>query len=314
MLTDTGLVLAGLVFLFFGAEGLVRGSTSLAQRLGVSTLVIGLTVVAYGTSMPEMVVSAKAALEHRGAISAGNVFGSNIFNIAVILGLAALIRPIKIELKIVRYDTPIMIAVALAFLVIFMDYKVTRVEGALLFAGALAYTAANILIARKSGPVLQTVGQEATGRTSFLRAFFFIAGGLLLLVLGSELLVTGSTGIARGLGISDAVIGLTIIAAGTSLPELATSVVAALRREPDIAVANVVGSNIFNILAIMGVSASIMPVDGAGIRMTDMLVMTAFSLALLPFMWTGFVLKRIEGALLLVGYGVYLGRLIATAG
>ncbi|MCG2815989.1 MAG: calcium/sodium antiporter [Acidobacteriota bacterium] len=301
---------SGLLLLFFGAEGLVRGSASLAFRLGVSALVIGLTVVAYGTSMPEMVVSIQASLSHQGAISAGNVIGSNIFNIAAILGLAALIRPLKVRIKLIRIDTPVLIGSAALFVLFFLDRKISRLEGLILFAAAVGYTLFNLLAAGKEVRKAKTVNLGRPRMLPLFAEIAFISGGFVLLVVGSRLFVHGSVGIARAAGLSEAVVGLTIIAAGTSLPELATSLVASFRHQADIAVGNVVGSNIFNILAVMGIAALISPVDGTGIGTVDLVVLMTASLILLPLLCTGFVLGRLEGGLLLAGYILYMGWLV----
>ncbi|MBN1291890.1 MAG: calcium/sodium antiporter [Candidatus Latescibacteria bacterium] len=309
MFINIGLILIGFIVLFAGAEGLVRGSSSLALRLGISPLVIGLTVVAFGTSMPELVVSIKTAITHHGSIAVGNVVGSNIFNIAVILGISALICPMKVKIQLVRLDAPVMITVSLLFWFIFRDFHISRTEGIVLFSGIILYTLGNFLLARRESDTKNTSGIEEIipGTMKHISSdFLFIIGGLGLLIAGSHALVEGASGLARLLGVSEAVIGLTIIAAGTSLPELATSVVAAFRREPDIAIGNVVGSNIFNILCILGASSLIAPLDGAGIRMTDIYVMLGTSILLLPLLRTGFVLQRWEGSVLVGVYGVYL--------
>ncbi len=306
-------MLAGLVLLYFGAEGLVRGSSSLALRLGISPLVIGLTVVAYGTSMPELVVSIKAVLLGQGAISIGNVVGSNIFNIAVILGIAALIYPMKVQRQLVRLDTPVMILVSFLFLFFFRDLAVSRIEGGILFIGVLTYTIGNLYLARReSAKKAQEKLNEASPKHSgnLGADLLFIAAGFGLLILGANFLVEGAVTFARLLGISEAVIGLTIVAAGTSLPELATSVVAALKKESDIAIGNIVGSNIFNILCILGTASLIRPITGTGISMIDVYVMLVAAVALLPILKTDFLLDRKEGCALLIGYIAYLYYLL----
>ena len=313
MFVSITLIIIGFIILFVGAEGLVRGSSSLALRLGVTPLVIGLTVVAFGTSMPELVVSIKTALTHHSDISIGNVVGSNIFNIAVILGISALICPINVKIQVVRLDTPIMIAVSLLFWFLFRDNCIDRPEGIILFTGIIIYTLGNFLLARRDSKkaVVSEIGESIPGTLRHVSFdLLFISGGLGLLVAGSHVLVEGAAGLARLLGLSEAVIGLTIIAAGTSLPELATSAVAAFRKEPDIAIGNVVGSNIFNILSILGIASLITPLDGAGIRNTDIYVMLGTSILLLPLLRTGFVLKRWEGMVLVAIYVVYLYFLI----
>ncbi len=302
-------IAAALGLLFFGAEWLVRGSSALALRLGITPLVIGLTVVAYGTSMPEMVVSTVAALKGQGNIAVGNVVGSNIFNVCVILGLSALALPLRVKLQLIRLDAPLMVGASLLFVVLFRDFQISRVEAGLLLAGIIAYTVASVVLARKEvSAEVQAEFTESVVRPpgKLWRDLLLILGGLAVLVLGSRLLVTNAVELARLLGISEAVIGLTIVAAGTSMPELATSVVAAFRKQADIAIGNIVGSNLYNLLAIIGVSGLLAPLHAPGIRMLDLYVMLGTSIALLPLMWSGFVLKRWEGALLLAAYGGYL--------
>ncbi|MCG2751543.1 MAG: calcium/sodium antiporter [Desulfobacteraceae bacterium] len=295
-----------------GAEGLVRGSASLAIRLGLTPLIIGLTIVSFGTSMPEMVVSVGASLNNQSDIAIGNVVGSNIFNIGVILGITALICPIHVNLKLVKIDIPIMIVAALVSLILVSTGTGSRLTGILLFSGIIAYTVFTVFMAEKENrPDIKLEFQEGIpGLSKSLSLdFLFIGGGLLLLILGSRLLVLSATDFARILGISEAVIALTIIAAGTSLPELATSFVAALRRQPDIAVGNVVGSNIFNLLGILGASAMVKPLKAVGITAMDLWVMVAYSILLLPLAYGGLKLYRWKGGLLLTGYGVYLWAL-----
>lgn len=310
---DLGGLAVGLVLLYFGGEGLVKGSSSLALRLGMTPLVAGLTVVAFGTSSPELVVSLKAAMEGQGAIAMGNVIGSNIFNIGFILGLTALIFPLKVENQIVRFDVPILIAVTLGGVVALWDFALGRMEGGILFAALLGYIGLSVWMAKNvaTSEAVKAEYQEGVPRSKgpAWKDFAFIAGGLILLVFGSRFFVDGAVGIARGFGISEAIIGLTIVAGGTSLPELAASIVAALRKEPDIALGNIVGSNIFNLLGILGVSALVQPMSGPGLQHFDLFVMTAFALVLLPITWSGFRIVRWEGALLLAGYAAYVWRL-----
>ncbi|MCR4316713.1 MAG: calcium/sodium antiporter [Planctomycetes bacterium] len=310
MFVDTLLVLLGFALLFFGAESLVRGASSLAVRLGVSTLVIGLTVVAFGTSMPELVVSIDTALEGRGAISVGNIVGSNTFNIAVILGLSALVCPMSVKLKIVKIDAPIMVAVAILFLAIFFDSEISRVEGIVLLVGIVLYTVFSFALARREGPAADEIAGEVAKTKIWIIDVLFVAGGLGVLVVGSNVLVKGAIGLAKHFGLSDAFIGLTIVAAGTSLPELATSVIAAMRKKPDMAIANVVGSNIFNILGILGVASVIAPITAPEVKDVDVYVMLGFSIALLPLLRSGFALSRREGFVLLAGYACYVAYLL----
>lgn len=307
------MLLGGLVALYFGAEWLVRGAAALAVRLGVTPLLVGLTVVAYGTSTPELIVSSMAVLKGQGAIAVGNAVGSNIFNIGVILGLTALICPMRVQLQLLKLDAPLMLGVAALFLFFFRDYQIQLGE-ALTFLGIIVlYTVVNIRLARRQ--VTAEVQEEFNASVPAAvgpawRDGLFILGGLAVLVLGSRLFVTGAVELARLLKWSEAVIGLTIVAAGTSLPELASSLMAAWRKQPDIAVGNVIGSNIYNIVAILGVSGVLAaPVDGAGVSFTDSFVMLGVSGVLLVIAWTGFQLRRWEGALLLAIYGGYLWHL-----
>lgn len=311
------LLTAGLVLLYFGAELLVKGAVAISERLGLGALVIGLTIVAFGTSMPEMTVSVQAALSGSGDIAATNVVGSNIFNVALILGLAALICPIRITAQLVKVDIPIMIGVSLVCIAVLANRQISRTEGLLLLAGIALYTWFSFYLAktRRSQAVEEEaekmLREQKTGwlETSFWRGAGAAAAGLVLLVLGSKSLIAGSIRLAQMFGVSEALIGLTIVSAGTSLPELATSVVAALRKEPDIAVGNVVGSNIFNILAILGCSSLIKPYAAPGITPIDLFMMLGVAGLSLPLMWSRFTLSRWEGAFLLMCYGGYLWHL-----
>ncbi|MBN1308253.1 MAG: calcium/sodium antiporter [Chitinispirillaceae bacterium] len=303
------LLAAGAVLLYFGAEFLVRGSSNLALRSGISSLTVGLTVVAFGTSAPELVVSVKSGFDGLGGIAVGNVIGSNIFNIAVILGVSALIRPMKVSLQVLRIDTPVMVAVSLLFVMVMLDNKITRTEAAVLLTGMIVYMVAAVYAGKKSAAAGRAAGtadspDRPKGRVPF--DFLLITAGLGALILGSRLFVDGAIGMAKKLHVAEAVIGLTVVAAGTSLPELATSVVAAMKKEVDIAIGNIVGSNIFNILAILGISGILTPLHAEGVGIIDLGVMLGTAACLLPFMWTGFRLNRIEGIALMAVYGGYL--------
>jgi len=313
MITSLSFILLGLVLLYFGGEGLVRGSSSLALRLGLTPLVVGLTVVAFGTSAPELVVSVKAALDGQGAIAMGNVLGSNALNVGLILGLTALICPLKVQLQILRIDAPIMVLVSLIGGWMLADLHISRVEGLVLLGGLLVYVVFTVWYAKT---VLQSIAVQAEyaealppPRGSVWRDILFVLGGLALLVAGSRYMVDGSITLARLFGISEAVIGLTIVAAGTSMPELVTCVVAALKKEPDIAIGNVIGSNIFNTLGILGGAAVTRPLFGEGIQMTDIYVSIAFAILLVPMLRTGAKLMRWEGVLLLAAYVGYMAWL-----
>lgn len=303
------LLLAGLVALYYGAEWLVRGGAALALRLGVTPLLAGLTVVAFGTSAPELVVSVTAGLNGQGAIAVGNAVGSNIVNIGLILGLTAAICPLRVQSQLLKFDTPVMVGVSLLFLWFFRDSAISRGE-ALVFLGLLStYVLINIRLARQQAGRLEGEFEESVPKpaSSPWVEVVLIVAGLGLLVVGSKLFVSGAVDLARLFGVSDAVIGLTVVAFGTSLPELASSVVAALRRQPDIAIGNVIGSNIYNILAILGGAGAVAgPLDGQGVSPFDAYFMAGISVALLVIARTGFRLHRWEGLLLLGAYGGYL--------
>lgn len=310
MLPDLLALAGGLFSLVAGAELLVRGASSLALRFGISPLVVGLTVVAYGTSLPELLVSLRAALAGSGGVAAGNVVGSNIANIGLILGAAASIHPLRVRLQLLRLDVPILAAVSLTVPLIFSDGLVSRQEGAWLLAGILVYTAILARLARaEKNPEVEHEFDETTPhklRGGVLLDATLIAAGLTALVFGAGWLVGGAVGIARSLGVSEAVIGLTIVAVGTSAPELLTSIVAAMRKAPDLALGNVIGSNIFNILGILGATALISPFSSAGITPLDLWAMVLAVAALLPIMLSGRAICRLEGWILLLFYAGYL--------
>ena len=305
----------GLVLLYYGAEALVRGSSSLALRLGLSPLVIGLTVVAFGTSSPELVVSLKAGLAGQGNISVGNVVGSNICNLGLILGICALVTPIATTSQIVRIDIPIMIAATAFTTFLLWDGTLGLAEGIILFALLLAYVVFSVYLARRQPT--DALGAEfdtevkASKRGLFID-LLMVAGGLVLLIFGARFLVDGAVVIARAFGWSEALIGLTVIAVGTSLPELATSLVAAVKKEADIAVGNIVGSNIFNLLGILGITAMATPLAASGISLVDYAVMAVFALVLWPMAYHQKCITRLEGAILLAGYAAYVSWLVLS--
>ncbi len=318
-------LIAGTVFLYYGAEWLVKGSSRLALGLGVTPLVVGLTVVAFGTSAPELVVSVQAAIEKSGALAAGNVVGSNICNILLILGLSALISPLKVTRQLLVFDTPLMIVVSLVFAGLFVFGKeLSMIDGIILFAGIIAYVIVSIYLSKKAGAgdvavdpelvIEQKEEIEAEASSGKLKHQLinvgFIVLGLAVLVAGSKLFVMGAVDLARILNVSERVIGLTIVAVGTSLPELATSVIAAIRKEQDIAIGNIVGSNIFNILCIMGVSSMIYPIPASSLDIVDLAVMLASAAILWPVMRSHMLITRLEGAGFLVAYAGYLAFLI----
>ncbi|MCI5798952.1 MAG: calcium/sodium antiporter [Victivallales bacterium] len=301
--------IAGLVLLCYGADFLVRGGVQIAKKFKVTPLVIGLTLVALATSAPELVVGCDAALQGAGDIALGNVIGSNICNIALILGLSALITPLRVNPNLFKLDVPLMLgaSVLLAFF-LWLSGGLNRLEGAVFFAGIIAYMAYSVHAARKSGEEVTEI--EGDGKPlSIAFSIGLVLLGLAMLVGGAKLLVGSAVWLAQLLGVTQAVIGLTIVAVGTSLPELATSVVAALKGERDIAIGNVVGSNIFNILAILGAAPILKPLKAANISPTDLAVMLFCAAVLYPIMKTGLVISRKEGAFLLlvyIGYTVWL--------
>jgi len=313
-------IVLGLALLLAGGEALVRGATDIALRARISPAVVGLTIVAAGTSMPELVVSLQSTLEGRPGLAVGNVVGSNIFNIAAILGLTALIRPLKIRGNTVRLEWPVMMLAALLFVLLTRDGQCNRLEGALLFAAMLAFFAYVVWLAKHGATPVEREGLAAVvsgpllrrGKVAVLFDLAAVAAGIGLLAGGSTLLVRGAVGIASALGVSEAVIGLTIVAAGTSAPELATSLVAAWRGRDDIAVGNVIGSNIFNVLGIVGATALIHPLEiPQEVVARDNWWMIGASLLLFPLMKTGMRINRLEGALLFAGFVLYIVLLIA---
>ncbi len=309
----------GLVFLVVGGELLVRGASRLAALAGISPLVIGLTVVAFGTSAPELAVSLKASLAGQADIAVGNVVGSNIFNVLFILGMSAMICPLVVSSRLIRLDVPLMIVASIAALMLGLDGAIGRIEGGLFFTGILVYTGWSIFQSRKeTAAVQQEFGREYSDKPpaspmAIVIQLVLIVGGLVALTFGARWLVAGAIDVARFLGMDELLIGLTIIAAGTSLPVVAASVLASIRRERDIAVGNVIGSNIFNILCVLGLSAAVSPggveVSTTAIRL-DMPVMVAVAIACLPILYTGHVIARWEGALFFGYYWVYLAYLI----
>ena len=311
----------GLILLVIGANLLVRGASRLALSFGISPLVVGLTIVAFGTSAPEVAVSVGAILDGRDDIAIGNVVGSNIFNVLFILGVSALIAPLIIDRQLVRQEVPIMIGTSVLIAIMSLDGAVGRLESALLLGLLLCYTAYLIVQSRRAGNDAHNVELSALPISSrwdrhWSVQVLLIVVGLVLLVVGADWLVESAVAFARTLGVSDLVIGLTIVAAGTSLPEVATSVVATLRGERDIAVGNVVGSNTFNILGCLGVSGLIAPgglVVSPPLLAFDMWVMLATAVACFPIFVTGRQIARWEGSLFLLYYAAYVVFLILAA-
>lgn len=298
----------GLAFLVVGAHGLIRGGSGIALRFGLSPLVVGLTVVAFGTSSPELVVSVRASLLGDGSISVGNVVGSNICNLALILGLCALVHPLRSDDAIIRRELPILVGATAAGAAILIDGTVSRGEGLALFAALVVYTALTVRSAKSPSPQIVEEFDSALPKPppALWASALLSLGGLGLLAWGSELFVKGASQIAASFGVSEVVIGLTIVSVGTSLPEIATSLVAVLRKEIDFAVGNVVGSNLFNLLGVMGISAAIKPMSAPDLQYLDVLVMLAVAIAVYPFARTQLRICRREGAVLLLGYVSYV--------
>ena len=325
---NLGLAVLGVALLYYGAEFLVRGGVSLALKARVSRLVIGLTLAAFATSAPELVVSIDSALRGSADISLGNVVGSNICNVALILGLCALLRPMPFHANLKRFDLPVMLFAMLALTgFYFLSRGINRWEGAFFCVCILAYTALNVILSKRQEAKKAADGAAETKAESDsgidpevaesmekpLRvplAILAVAGGVAMLVLGAKLFLASAVAFANAAGISDAVTGLTIVAVGTSLPELATSFVAALKGENDIAVGNIVGSNIFNVFCILGIVPMISPLMGQSIRGLDFAVMLGTSGALFLFGMFGKRLNRVQGALLLAAYVAYTAYLV----
>jgi len=318
--------LMGFVMLYYGAEWLVKGSSSLARSLGITPIVIGLTVVAFGTSAPEFVVSLTSSIKDKSMIAVGNVVGSNICNIALVLGMAALFQPITSDKSVVKRDIPIMLAISLYLLVLSLNSMLGRIEGATLFVGIILYTLFNYFIAMKeikqksNGEVLAIAGEveEIEFVTSRQKQIVLIVVGIIGVVAGAQVVVDSAVKIMQILGVSEKFIGLTIVAFGTSLPELATSVVAALRKEMDISIGNLVGSNVFNIMSVLGVASLVRPIPIPGGFIESGLIIDYFVMMLTSFLpWLmmrkTYTVTRQGGLILLLCYVGYLTYLIIKA-
>lgn len=309
---NVSIVLLGIALLTVGGEALIRGSLAAARRLGVSPLLSGLVIVGFGTSAPELVVSVNAAIEGRPDIAVGNVVGSNIGNVLLILGMCAVITPLAVKPMVLRRDAVTVVVASLLFLVLVGGSALGRFDAGILLGALVAYLVWAYWSERfQAAPAgeLHQAESEALSRIpeSVLWTILAVVLGLLLLIAGSQVLLIGAIGIAANLGVPEAVIGLTLVAVGTSLPELSISVIAAVRRHADVAVGNILGSNIFNLLGILGVSALLQPLPvHARILQFDQWVMLGTSLLLLLFLHTGRRLSRAEGGILLVGYGIYV--------
>mgnify|MGYP001146287000 FL=1 len=305
-------ITGGLVLLFFGADWLVQGAVTLALHLGLSPLIVGLTVVALGTSVPEALVSVQAAIGHQGGIALGNVIGSNILNIALILGLSAFFNPLKVDSHLVKADVPLLAGATFMLVVLLEDFHISRMEGAFLLLCIVFYVAGNIMTVKRTSPEEDKIEgmeiPEDSGKTLWRDVGFLILG-IVTLGFGANFLVTGAVDLARIFGLSEALIGLTIVSIGTGTPELATALMATFRKTPDLAIGNVVGSNLFNIMFVLGIAGLVAPLDGKGISSVDLYVMLGVTILLLPTVWTGRILDRKEGFLFLAIYVGYLYHL-----
>lgn len=302
-------IVGGLLALFVGAHALIKGAAALAGRLGMSPLVVGLTVVAGGTSSPELFVVVGSALAGRDGISLGNVFGANSLNIGLILGLTALVSPLQAQLQLIRFDVPIMIIASLVVAAFVADGNLGRPEGAILMGALIGYLALTGYMARRERNVHvreEFAAEVPRPLASLAAELGLIAVGLAALALGAQSLIFGAVRVAGALGMTDSMIGITVVAAGTTLPELITCMVAALKREGDIAIGNVIGSNIFNLLGVLGLASLIAPIDATGVRPVEVWGAVALAGLSLPVMWRGMIVNRWEGALLVAAYLVYL--------
>ena len=309
------LIFGGLVLLYFGADWLVKGAVTISLKFGLSPLIVGLTVVALGTSLPEALVSIQATLDNQGGIALGNVIESNILNIALILGLSSLLQPLKVDSHLVKADVPILVGASFLLIVLLEDFHISRMEGALLLLGIVFYVTGNIMTVKRTSPAEDQIeGMEVPEDPSknLLRDIGFLILGLIALALGSNFLVEGSVDLARIWGLSEALIGLTIVSIGTGTPELATALMAAYRQTADIAIGNAVGSNIFNIFFVVGLAGLIAPIEATGINSSDLYVMFGLTFLLLPTVWTGMVLDRKEGFLFVAIYVAYIYYLWPT--
>jgi cation:H+ antiporter len=305
-------IIGGLILLFFGANWLVQGAITLALHLGLSPLIVGLTVVALGTSVPEALVSVQAAIGHQGGIALGNVIGSNILNIALILGLSAFFSPLKVDSHLVKADIPLLAGATFMLIVLLEDFHISRMEGAFLLLCIVGYVAGNIMTVKRTSPEenkMEGVEVPEDHSKNLWRDISFLFIGLIALAFGSNFLVTGAVDLARILGLSEALIGLTIVSIGTGTPEMATALMAAYRRRADLAIGNAVGSNLFNIMFVLGIAALVAPLDGKGISSIDLYVMLGVTILLLPTVWTGRILDRKEGFLFMAIYVGYLYHL-----
>ena len=308
MLLDIFLIIIGVTLVLFGADKLTEGASALARRMNVPEMVIGLTVVAAGTSAPELFVSMVSALKDTPDMAVGNVVGSNIMNSMLIVGCAAMVAPMIISRNTVRKDIPFAIGASVLLTLLSLDHTLGRIDGIVLLMGFIAFMVYTLVQARSKAEETEA---DRKDRSIWLSALF-VAGGLTGLVLGSNLFVDAASDVAYSLGISEGVVGLTVVAGGTSLPELATSVVAARKGQSAIAIGNVIGSNVFNILLILGLTATVSPLQIEGITTIDMAVMLISVTLVWLFSRTRYTVERWEGTVLVGGYLIYLGWLITS--
>ncbi len=310
LLIEFGWLVFGLALLFFGAEWLVKGSSDLALKMGISPLVVGLTVVAFGTSSPELLASLEANMSQppQGGLALGNVIGSNICNIGLVLGLTALLRPLVVHKQVVRRDMPILLVSSILFIVFLRDGVIARWEGAIFTAGVITYTAVSLFLSKREGKASEELSEEDVkealegGAKKVFLSLGLIVVGLLVLIKGADFLVNSGVNIAQTLGVPEAIIGLTMIAFGTSVPELATSVAAVRKGEVDIITGNAIGSCVFNLLAVVGIVALVSPIVSNGVSSVDLSMMIGITLAVMILGIWGSVISRWQGGLLLIGY------------
>ena len=326
VLANAAWFLAGLGALVLGAEVMVRGGAKIASRLGISPIVVGLTVVSIGTSMPELAVGVVAASEGNGALAVGNIAGTNVVNLLFVLGLSALLLPLALQMRTLRFELPVMAAAALLLWVLVADGVLSRLDGLVLVIGAIVFTVVVIRASRRESRDVQaefadaypadgtTTPEQVSGSRTALHVGMTL-GGIAVIVVGADWLVDAAVGMAREFGVSDALIGLTVVAIGTSAPELVTTVVSTLRGERDIAVGNLLGSSIYNILLILGITA-LVPAHGLALPTVlvriDIPIMVAVTLVCIPIFISGRRVGRTEGAVMVVAYLAYLAFLLTT--
>jgi len=309
MLLSIFYVLASLLLFYLGVNWLVKGSTSLALKAGVSSIVVGLTIVAFGTSTPELAVSINTSISGHGNIAIGNVMGSNLFNILIIIGISAIVSPLKIVMKLFKIQISILAITTIGFMLLFADRQISRAEGGILLASLVLLTILNITFARREKNTDVITEFEESIPDQKMKWYWstgFVILGIGFLIAGSELLIKGAVAIAHSLGVGETIIGLTIIAASTSIPLLVTSIYATIRKEYDIVIGTVIGASIFNILGIIGISAVINPLSAIAISNIDLYVMIGTTLLLLQFLRTKYILKRDDGIFMIGMYLIYL--------